>query len=162
MEADGSKGILTITGTDVRTHIQRRLRLEHIEESGSIILPPILAEMLYLLADEFVELESERNLVTLRSGACQYTISGLAAKSFPKLQIPFPEDTIQVKGINSLIRRTVFAANGDNIDYNRAGFSYVKISFSRRHGHSGSDRWKPHGRYSVPSLCRRRSGHDPA
>ena len=129
VEADGSKGILTITGTDVRTHIQRRLRLEHIEESGSIILPPILAEMLYLLADEFVELESERNLVTLRSGACQYTISGLAAKSFPKLQIPFPEDTIQVKGINSLIRRTVFAANGDNIDYNRAGFSYVKISF---------------------------------
>ena len=67
--------------------------------------------------------------MTLRSGACQYTISGLAAKSFPKLQIPFPEDTIQVKGINSLIRRTVFAANGDNIDYNRAGFSYVKISF---------------------------------
>ena len=29
VEADGSKGILTITGTDVRTHIQRRLRLEH-------------------------------------------------------------------------------------------------------------------------------------
>ena len=30
VEADGSKGILTITGTDVRTHIQHRLRLEHI------------------------------------------------------------------------------------------------------------------------------------
>ena len=85
-------------------------------------MKPILAEMLYLLTDEFVELESEKNLVTLRSGSCQYTISSLAAKSFPKLQIPFPEDTIQVKGINSLIRRTVFAANGDNIDYNRAGF----------------------------------------
>lgn len=129
IEADESSGMLTITGTDIRTHIQRRLRLEHIEESGSMILKPILAEMLYLLTDEFVELESEKNLVTLRSGSCQYTISSLAAKSFPKLQIPFPEDTIQVKGINSLIRRTVFAANGDNIDYNRAGFSYVKISF---------------------------------
>ena len=129
IEADESSGMLTITGTDIRTHIQRRLRLEHIEESGGMILKPILAEMLYLLTDEFVELESEKNLVTLRSGSCQYTISSLAAKSFPKLQIPFPEDTIQVKGINSLIRRTVFAANGDNIDYNRAGFSYVKISF---------------------------------
>ena len=93
-------------------------------------MKPILAEMLYLLTDEFVELESEKNLVTLRSGSCQYTISSLAAKSFPKLQIPFPEDTIQVKGINSLIRRTVFAANGDNIDYNRAGFSYVKSVFA--------------------------------
>ena len=135
IEADESSGMLTITGTDIRTHI-RRLRLEHIEESGGMILKPILAEMLYLLTDEFVELESEKNLVTLRSGSCQYTISSLAAKSFPKLQIPFPEDTIQVKGINSLIRRTVFAANGDNIDYNRAGFSYVKISF--RGGMDGS------------------------
>lgn len=129
IEADESSGMLTITGTDIRTHIQRRLRLEHIEESGGMILKPILAEMLYLLTDEFVELESEKNLVTLRSGSCQYTISSLAAKSFPKLQIPFPEDTIQVKGINSLIRRTVFAANGNNINYNKAAFSYVKISF---------------------------------
>lgn len=129
IEADSNTGILTITGTDIRTHIQRRLRLEHIEESGSMILPPILAEMLYLLADEFVELESEKNLVTLRSGSCQYTFSSLAAKSFPKPQIPFPEDTIQIKGINSLIRRTVFAADGNNIDYNKAAFSYVKISF---------------------------------
>ena len=73
IEADESSGMLTITGTDIRTHIQRRLRLEHIEESGGMILKPILAEMLYLLTDEFVELESEKNLVTLRSGSCQYT-----------------------------------------------------------------------------------------
>ena len=59
IEADESSGMLTITGTDIRTHIQRRLRLEHIEESGGMILKPILAEMLYLLTDEFVELESE-------------------------------------------------------------------------------------------------------
>mgnify|MGYP000390595641 CR=1 FL=1 len=130
IEADESSGMLTITGTDIRTHIQRRLRLEHIEESGGMILKPILAEMLYLLTDEFVELESEKNLVTLRSGSCQYTISSLAAKSFPKLQIPFPEDTIQVKGINSLIRRTVFAANGDNIDYNRGVFLTSKSVFA--------------------------------
>ena len=58
IEADESSGMLTITGTDIRTHIQRRLRLEHIEESGGMILKPILAEMLYLLTDEFVELES--------------------------------------------------------------------------------------------------------
>ena len=62
IEADESSGMLTITGTDIRTHIQRRLRLEHIEESGGMILKPILAEMLYLLTDEFVELESEKNL----------------------------------------------------------------------------------------------------
>ena len=41
IEADAESGILTLTGTDIRTHIQRRLRQEHIEESGSMIVMPI-------------------------------------------------------------------------------------------------------------------------
>lgn len=129
IEADAGSGILTLTGTDVRTHIQRRLRQEHIEESGSMIIAPILAKMLHLLEGESVEFEADKKQVTLRSGRCCYTLSYREAKSFPKPQIPFPEDTIQIKGINSLIRRTIFAAGETTDNYSTAAFSYVRLSF---------------------------------
>lgn len=129
IEADAGSGILTLTGTDIRTHIQRRLSQEHIEESGSMIVMPVLSDMLRLLAGEFVEFEANNGLVTLRSDTCCYTISYLEAKGFPKPQIPFPEDTIQIKGINSLIRRTIFATDETADNYSTTTFSYVKLSF---------------------------------
>ncbi len=130
IEADADSGILTVTGTDIRTHIQRRLRGEHIEESGSIILTPVLAEMLWLLGGETVSIESnKRQGAKIQSDRACYTVPFLEANAFPKLRIPFPEDTIQIKGINSLIKRTVFATDGTIADYTKASFSYVKLSF---------------------------------
>ena len=129
IEADADSGILTLTGTDIQTHIQRRLREEHIEESGNMILTPLLAEMLRLLNGDNVTFQSDTRMVSLYSGAARYTIPFLEAKSFPKLRIPFPEDTIQIKGINSLIKRTVFATDGNITDYTKSSLSYVKLSF---------------------------------
>ena len=129
IEANADTGILTLTGTDIRTHIQRRLRQEHIVESGSIILNPILSEMLRLLAGETVTFQNDGQMIRICSGNCKYTVPYLQAKNFPKLQIPFPEDTIQIKGINSLIKRTVFAADGTAADHTKVTFSYVKLSF---------------------------------
>lgn len=130
IEADADSGIITLTGTDIRTHIQRRLHSEHIEESGSIILTPMLSEMLRLLGGETVSIESNRRQATqIQSDRAYYTVPFLNAGAFPKLKIPFPEDTIQIKGINSLIKRTVFATDGNITDYTKASFSYVKLSF---------------------------------
>lgn len=130
IEADADSGILTVTGIDIRTHIQRRLRSEHIEESGSIILTPILAEILRLLGGETVSFECDKRLgIKIQSSRACYTVPFFEASAFPKLRIPFPEDTIQIKGINSLIKRTVFATDGTITDYAKASFSYVKLSF---------------------------------
>lgn len=129
VEANADSGVLTLTGTDIRTHIQRRLHSEHVEESGSVILTPMLAEMLRLLGEETVDFESDGHMISLRSGTARYTVPVLNAGAFPKLRIPFPEDTIQIKGINSLIKRTVFATDGNITDYTKASFSHVKLSF---------------------------------
>lgn len=129
VEANADSGVITLTGTDIRTHIQRRLHSEHIEESGSVILTPMLSELLRFLGGEIVEFESDGSMISLRSGTAKYTIPFLNANAFPKLRIPFPEDTIQIKGINSLIKRTVFAADGNITDHRKASFSYVKLSF---------------------------------
>lgn len=129
IEADAERGVITLTGTDIRTHIQRRLRQEYIEESGSIILNPILSEMLRLLDGETVAFQDDGQMICISSESCKYTVPYLQAKAFPKLQIPFPEDTIQIKGINSLIKRTVFATDGTVTDHTKATFSHVKLSF---------------------------------
>lgn len=130
IEANADSGLLTLTGTDIRTHIQRRLHSEHVEESGSIILTPMLSEMLRLLGGETVSIENNKRQGTkIQSDHACYTVPFLEANAFPKLRIPFPEDTIQIKGINSLIKRTVFATDGNITDYTKASFSYVKLSF---------------------------------
>lgn len=127
VEADADTGILSLTGTDIRTHIQKRLRQEHIEESGSIILKPVLAEMLRLLGGENVTFQTDRQLVQINSENACYTIPFLEAKAFPKLQIPFPEDTICVTGINKLIQRTMFAAENPNSD--KLSMQHIKLQF---------------------------------
>lgn len=90
IEADSNSGILTLTGTDVRTHIQSRLRQEYIEESGSIILKPILLEMLGRFSGETVTVEAEKGMATLRSDTCRYDISCLEAKKLSEAANPFP------------------------------------------------------------------------
>lgn len=133
IEADADNGVLSIIGTDIRTQIQRRLKCDHISESGSVILNPVLAQMLKLLDGETVEFCSDNlrhSMVEIRSGTCTYSVPYLKAVDFPKMQIPFPEDFISIKGINSLIRRTVFAAEGKTDNVQRASLQYVKLTFA--------------------------------
>lgn len=130
IEADEDSGLLTLTGTDVRTHIQRRLRQEHVEESGSVILTPMIADILSLLEGEIVAFQSDGGQVEIRAGNAVYLIPFLEAKAFPKLQIPFPEETVLVRGINTLLRRTLFAADGTTTDQNRVSMQYVKLHFT--------------------------------
>ena len=42
-EADANTGIITITGTDTHTQIKCRLQGEHILESGTMLVNPIVA-----------------------------------------------------------------------------------------------------------------------
>lgn len=52
--------------------------------------------------------------VTLRSGCAHYTVPIWPRSSFPKPEIPFPEDTVKVSGIPDMAKRTVFAVSTEN------------------------------------------------
>ena len=80
IEADASSGLLTVTGTDVRTHIQRRLRQEQVEESGSIILTPLIASVLDKLAGESVSFQSDKGTVMIGSENAAFSLPFLEAK----------------------------------------------------------------------------------
>ena len=131
-EADANTGIITITGTDTHTQIQCRLRNEHVLEGGSMLIKPIVGEMLKLLPGETVELGiGFSNELEIKSGTCRYGVPFLDSKKFPRMRIPFPADFICVKGINSIIRRTIFATDSKTQDLNRKSLQFVKLSFAQ-------------------------------
>lgn len=130
-EADAHTGMITVTGTDTHTQIQCRLRNEHVLEGGSLVIKPVIAEMLRLLPDETIEMDAGLgNMLELSSGQCQYSVPFLDSKNFPKAQIPFPEDFICIRGINSIIRRTIIATEAKSQEAHRQSLQFVKLSFA--------------------------------
>lgn len=130
-EADAHAGMITVTGTDTHTQIQCRLRNEHVLEGGSLVIKPVIAEMLKLLPDETVEMDAGLgNMLELSSGQCRYSVPFLDSKNFPKAQIPFPEDFICIRGINSIIRRTIIATEAKSQEAHRQSLQFVKLSFA--------------------------------
>ena len=88
IEADASSGLLTVTGTDIRTHIQRRLRQEQVEESGSIILTPLIASVLDKLAGESVSKRQRDGADRFRKRRFFTPVSG--SQSICPAANPFP------------------------------------------------------------------------
>ena len=132
IRADADAGTITVIGTDVISQIQCRLTNEQVEESGIAVVQPLLSEMLRLLDGDTVRIETDTlspKMITVSSGNCRYTIPVKDAKAFPVMQIPFPEDTICVQGINGLIRRTAFAAER-KADMDRKGLEFIRLSFA--------------------------------
>ena len=129
IEAEESTGIISITGSSVHTQIQCRLRNEHVLEGGSVVMSPVVADMLKLLGGETVEIGSVFNRMEIKSGTAKYNIAALDAEKYPKMQFPFPEDFITVKGINSIIKRTVFATDTRTKDASKRSLEFVKLSF---------------------------------
>lgn len=130
IEADASAGLLTVTGTDIRTHIQRRIRHEQVEESGSIILTPLISKVLDKLAGDSVSFCCDKGTVLIQSESASFSLPFLQAKAFPRLQIPFPEDTIRVQGLNDLFYKTMFAADGKTTDPAKVSLQYVRLAFA--------------------------------
>ena len=52
-----------------------------------------------------------QGVVEIRSGQSAYEIPFLSAKDYPKPEMPFPEDTVRLRGIRSLAMKTAFAVH---------------------------------------------------
>lgn len=130
LEADSASGKLTITATNLEITLEQKIPCS-VSEDGSIVLNARLASsMLEKLAGDVVTLERipGKLLLYLRGSGTEYLIPIWERNSYPKLEIPFPEDTVLVGGIPGMARRTVFAAAQDG---NKPLMKCVNLKFTK-------------------------------
>ena len=132
IEANAEKGIITATAVDACSRIQYRLKCEHIQEVGAAVFPDVVSQALLLLDGETVEISANtvgNNTVDISAGGCSYNLSLYKIEEFPKIKVQYPDKFVHIKGANSLISHSVFAAV--DISENKAthGMQCVKLSF---------------------------------
>ncbi len=111
LEAD--TGALTVTATNLEIALQQRLPCSTAEDGALVVSVSLFNAMLRKLAGESVTLKQPNDgaALLIESGDAAYSIPTLNRKSYPRIDIPFPEDTVTVRGLSTLIRRSVFAAS---------------------------------------------------
>lgn len=116
LEVDADSGKLTMTSTNLELSLVEMLACTASESGAFVVDARLLAGMLEKLPEEIVELsrQSDSSPVTLKSGSASYTVPVWPRASFPKPEIPFPEDTVKVRGIPNMAKHTTFAVSADN------------------------------------------------
>lgn len=116
LEVDPGRGCLDITATNLEVAIRRTLPLngQADTESGFSIHAKLFASMLGKLGGEMVTLTwGENHQLKMESEKASYYVSVFPSTNYPRVEIPFPDDTIKVTGIPDVVQRTAFAASGN-------------------------------------------------
>ena len=115
LEANAATGTLTLTATNLETALEQSLGCPTAEDDALVVDAKLLAGMLERLPGDTVELKRRPDtpVLSLRSGQAGYDVAIWERGSFPKLEIPFPEDTVKLSGIPSMARPTMFATAED-------------------------------------------------
>ena len=105
-------GKVTVAAGNLELSLERRIPAEIEEEGSAVINAGLLSSMLRLMSGETVTLRKQSDtLVSLTGGQTAYELPVLDAATYPRMEIPFPEDTVTVAGIPALTRRTAFAVS---------------------------------------------------
>lgn len=130
LEADSTCGKLTVTATNLDVSLQVKLPCSIQEDGAFVIRAKLLSDMLQRLPSNMVQILRFNNqgLATLKSEKAGYDIEVWEAAAFPKLVLPFPEDTIAVSGIPSMAQKTVFATVQDS---NQPLLKCVNLMFTK-------------------------------
>ena len=111
LETDQVNQILTLSATNLEVAIEQKIPCAPQDDDAVVINADLLEKITEKLADETLTLQREGNFprVTLTSGDARFDIPIWERGSFPKMEIPFPEDTVKLSGLPAVARRTVFA-----------------------------------------------------
>lgn len=119
---------LTVCAGNLEVSMERHIPVSIHEEGTLAIDARLLSAMLRLLGGDTVSLAQRDNAsVTLTADDATFTVMTQDPKEYPRLEIPFPEDTVTVSGLPAMTRRTVFAVGNDE---KRPVMKCVHLSFA--------------------------------
>lgn len=107
-------GKLTVAATNLEVALERKIRADIDEEGSAVVDARLLCGMLRLLADEFVTFTRKDSTLKVTGKTAIYTVNFFDEKDYPRMEIPFPADTVSVTGIPDMAKRTVFAVAEDD------------------------------------------------
>ena len=136
-------GKLTVAASNSEVALERRIPADIHEEGRMVIGADLLTAMLKLLDGDTVSIQSEGSgYVMVSTGKTAYSLSVLDAGTYPRLEIPFPEDTVPVTGIPAMAKRTCFAVSVSE-EEKRPEMKCVHLVFSDDGLHAvGSDGYR--------------------
>lgn len=112
IEADAERKLLFLTDTNLEVSLRQTIHLSDYEgEDGSVALESrTLVAMLALLGGETVTVSYDGgSQITVSSEDAVYRVPVMDSKSYPHTDLPFPEDTIRVSGVPTMVQRSIFA-----------------------------------------------------
>jgi DNA polymerase III subunit beta len=117
---DASDGLLRLTTTDLDLRVCRSVEAP-VEQGGAVTLPARhLLSIVRALPEGDVSFEANgHNVASIRSGAVQYKLLGLAAEDFPPLSTPDESNmfTLPARAFKEALQRTCYAASDDDSRY---------------------------------------------
>ena len=116
LEADVSAKSLTVTATNLEMTLEQRLNCDTGEDDALVVNAVLFAAMLKKLPGESVTLHRKDGCAALlvESGDAAYSIPALERKGFPHTEVAFPDDTVKVSGVPSMVRHSSFAVSARN------------------------------------------------
>lgn len=113
LEMDAANGVLTMTASNLEVTLEQKIHCAVPEDDAVVINARLVVDMLSKLSGDTVELERTpgKPQIYFRGGMAEYLVPVWERSSYPRLEMPFPEDTVRVSGIPGMAKRTVFAAD---------------------------------------------------
>ena len=111
-----SNGHLYLSATNLEVAIRIGLSCVSESEDAVVVNARLLVGMLERLGGESVMLSRNDSSLqlTVKSEKAFYQIPFLGGDCFPQIEMPFPEDTIPVKGLPKMVKRIAFAVDKTN------------------------------------------------
>lgn len=132
IQADAASGQLLFSCTDTNTFLQKKIANVQIKEAGTILLNVHLLKRIVELAEQDVVIAGDEKSVAVISGRSRFDLQALSCSKFPVPQMTYPDQTIRVNGLWSLIYRSIFAASKN--EEKEAILESVRFTFNKEAG----------------------------
>ena len=108
--ANAEKGIVEVTGTDIRTRITKRVPITGNPQSGDFVIGAVIKDILNLMNGETVTFDdSFTGMINISCNHTVYELPYMQAKEFPASSMTFPDTFVTVNDLNKLIKKSSFA-----------------------------------------------------
>jgi DNA polymerase-3 subunit beta len=114
-EADERAGLVRMTATNTEAAIRTTMPAA-VESGGNTVIDArLFLDILDKLAGDDVYLELRENgVLYLKSATAHFDIAVLPGRNYPRVDIPFPGDTVSAQGLKSLINKALFAVSANS------------------------------------------------